>query len=59
MSFLAPENANVYICLSKDAPAYHYDYNCRGLRRCTHKIIEVSESDAIRNYGRRLCGYEK
>ncbi len=48
----------VYICVSKSAYAYHYDLDCRGLNRCTHEIRAVSEEDAVREYGRKLCGYE-
>ena len=52
------KNQTVYICVSPNAPAYHFIRNCRGLNRCTHRIIQVSEIKAINKYNRRKCGYE-
>ncbi len=44
----------VYICLSPNAYAYHTNLYCRGLNRCRHKIIKVTEQEAIRR-GYRPC----
>lgn len=43
----------VLICDSRGAKVYH-NYQCRGLSNCTHKIIKINKSDAIR-MGRRAC----
>lgn len=48
---------NVYICVSKTASKYHYNRNCRGLQKCTHKIEAVSKEAAVKR-GYSLCGYE-
>ena len=46
----------VYICVSKNAVAYHKSKNqCRGLGKCTHDIIKVTKEDAIRKYKYRAC----
>ena len=37
--------AQVYICKSKNAVAYH-SYKCHGLKRCKHTIEKVDKSDA-------------
>ena len=53
--FAAPQVSTVYICDSSKAIAYHSNKNCSGLQHCTHKILSVSEKDAINVYGRRKC----
>lgn len=45
----------VYICYSNTSYAFHSSPNCRGLNRCTHKIIKVSKKDAVASYGKRAC----
>ncbi|HEY4206250.1 MAG TPA: hypothetical protein VGM31_05550 [Puia sp.] len=45
----------VYICNSSGAYAYHSSKNCRGLNRCTHEILKVTLSDAIKIYKRKPC----
>ncbi len=47
--------ADVYVCYSATSVAYHSNQNCKGLSRCTHKIIAVSENDAIKKYQKRMC----
>jgi hypothetical protein len=51
-------STNVYICISNASEVYHLDKNCRGLKRCTHEVKIVTKNEAIRTYGRRICGYE-
>lgn len=46
---------DVYVCYSKTSVAYHSIKDCKGLTRCTHKIIEVSETDAIKKHEKRKC----
>ncbi len=43
------KEATVYICDSKTAYAYHTSASCRGLNRCTHTIVKMTKSEAIRN----------
>lgn len=45
----------VFICDSKTSDVYHSSKNCRGLNRCTHIIIEVTEKQATDNYHKRRC----
>ncbi|HWJ25513.1 MAG TPA: hypothetical protein VNS32_03165 [Flavisolibacter sp.] len=45
----------VYVCDSRTSEAYHINKNCRGLNRCTHTIIEVTEKQAIDSYHKRKC----
>jgi hypothetical protein len=48
-------SATVYICDSSTSIAYHSDKNCKGLNRCTHTIVSVSEDDAVKKYKKRRC----
>ena len=45
----------VYICNSEGSVAYHSTTNCKGLNKCTHEVLTVSESDAVNKYKRRPC----
>ncbi len=47
----------VYVCLSGTAYAYHDNKSCRGLRQCTHEIVEVTIKYAVDSLRRRPCGY--
>ena len=38
---------SVYICQSKSAYAYH-SHICRGLARCTHRVIKITKEQAIK-----------
>jgi hypothetical protein len=48
------KSQSVFICDSKTSYAYHSTADCRGLNRCTHQIVKVSEDEAKQN-GRRPC----
>ena len=49
------QTAEVYICLSANAKAYHAKKECKGLDACTHTIKKVTEKEAINDYNRRAC----
>ena len=51
----ARTDANVYICDSKTAKAYHKGEDCRGLNRCTHEVVKVTKREAEEEYGRVPC----
>lgn len=47
-----------YICDSPGSYAYHKYEDCGGLKRCTHKILKVSKTDATKKYKKRkYCSY--
>jgi len=46
---------SVYICYSATSYAYHSSPDCRGLNRCTHRLIKVSLEDARNKYNHRPC----
>jgi hypothetical protein len=48
------QETNVYICVSKNAVAYHVNQNCRGLNKCTHEIKNVTV-DKAKSMGYRAC----
>ncbi len=48
------QETSVYICISKNAVAYHVNQNCRGLNKCTHEIKNVTISEAKKK-GYRAC----
>lgn len=52
------DTTKVYICDSGGATKYHLDKDCRGLGRCTHNIVLVTKSEAIRKGKELLCGWE-
>ncbi len=49
---LQPQTEKVLICNSS-AKAYH-SYMCYGLKNCTHEILTITKSDAIKR-GRNPC----
>jgi hypothetical protein len=51
------EADSVYVCLSREAYAYHCRNNCRGLRQCTHIVKRASIGYAQIKLNRRACGY--
>lgn len=53
VSFTPPNK--VFICVSKGSKAYHSSKSCRGIKKCTHEIREVTLSDAKNTYGRVSC----
>jgi hypothetical protein len=48
---------SVYICDSPSAKKYHLKNDCRGLSRCTHRIIEITLEDAKKRKF-ELCKFE-
>ncbi len=48
-------STTVYVCDSNTSVAYHSNRSCKGLNRCAHTIISVTENDAITRYGKRAC----
>lgn len=54
--FLYPgySSNHVYICTGPNAYAYHKTRNCRGLRRCTGEIKEISLAQAKKE-NRKAC----
>ena len=52
MSFSS--NSNVYVCDSSTSVAYHASDSCKGLNKCSHKIISLSVADAT-SRGKRAC----
>jgi 5-bromo-4-chloroindolyl phosphate hydrolysis protein len=49
--------ASVYICDSPTAKKYHLKNDCRGLSRCTHRIIEITLEEAKKRKF-ELCKFE-
>ena len=47
----------VYICKGSGSYAYHYNPNCRGLRKCSTSLEKITLEEA-KSKGRKLCGYE-
>lgn len=57
MSATAPEvsqSGSVYICMSKNAYAFHKYKTCNGLQRCSKEIKKVSVAQAEKA-GYRKC----
>ncbi|WP_121244677.1 hypothetical protein [Mucilaginibacter phyllosphaerae] len=52
----APKD-NVYICDSPTAKKYHLRNDCKGLSRCTHRIIGVTIEEAKKRKF-ELCKFE-
>lgn len=44
----------VYICTGGSSERFHSDKNCKGLRRCSGNVIEVTSGEAI-GMGRTPC----
>lgn len=47
----------VYICKGPMSKKYHFNSNCRGLKRCSTKISSIDIAKA-KKMGRTLCGWE-
>lgn len=47
----------VFVCESSGAKRYHFKSTCRGLKRCSNKIQQLSIINA-ENIGLTICGYE-
>lgn len=54
---LVISEGEVLVCISGTAYAYHQKGNCQGLRKCTHKIVKMSLTEAKEEMGREPCGY--
>lgn len=52
-----PQQKKVYICKGAMSKRYHISPKCKGLKKCSTKIHEVSLSEA-KSIGRTLCKYE-
>lgn len=50
-------DTTVYICKGPNSKRYHLSKDCRGLKRCSTRIAEVSLDEA-KSKKRSLCGYE-
>ena len=48
----------VYICDSPYGKKYHLKNDCRGLSRCTHRIIEITIEEAKKRKF-ELCKFEQ
>lgn len=50
-------DTKVYICDNGKTNKYHLKNDCRGLSRCTYRIVERKLVD-VKKEGMTLCGYE-
>lgn len=48
---------DVYICTGPQSKRYHKTKSCKGLSKCSDKILKVSVEEATDDYGRTPCGY--
>lgn len=55
ITLTASQTDKVLVCVSTGATKYHSHY-CQGLKKCTHRVEEVSKSEAIKR-GYTACGY--
>jgi hypothetical protein len=55
VSPIALKATTVYICNNGKTEVYHVSKDCSSVKRCTHEIKEVSETDAINKYQLRKC----
>ena len=55
-SFIS-KDTYVYICKGGNSKRYHLVKNCRGLKRCSHKIEKITLIKA-KKVGRTLCKWE-
>lgn len=49
--------AKVYICNGSASTAYHKVKTCEGLVKCRSKVVQITETDAVRKYKRHKRGY--
>jgi len=47
----------VYICQGPYSKVYHKSNECRGLSRCSTKILKITQEEAVK-MGRRPCKIE-
>jgi hypothetical protein len=55
---LKKETTSVWICVTEGSYAYHFDYDCRGMKQCKGEKRKVTLEEAQGKYKRKLCGYE-
>lgn len=56
--FINSDNTKiVYICTGPYSTKYHKTAQCRGLKKCSAKIKQISLEDAVKKYKRKPCGY--
>jgi hypothetical protein len=48
----------VYYCDSPTGKKYHLRNDCRGLNRCTHRILEATLEEAKKKR-LEICGFER
>lgn len=48
---------NVYLCMGSMSHTYHNTMYCKGLKRCSTRLLKVSFEDAIGKYHRTGCRY--
>ena len=52
--FVVYKSQTVYYCTGPNAKKYHSSSHCRGLRKCSCKIVKCSKSEALKK-GFRPC----
>ena len=57
VSFMPSGDQTVYICNNGKTEVYHVNSSCYSLKRCTHEIIKMYESEA-KAKGKRQCSNE-
>ena len=55
-SVQSTNEAQVYICTGPQSACYHCEKDCRGLKRCSGEIKQISLAKA-KEMGRRPCGF--
>jgi len=53
-SSISNKATHVYICTGPKSETYHKTIECKGLRRCSKEIIEITVGKA-KKMGRRPC----
>jgi hypothetical protein len=54
-SLSAKTDTKVFVCKSNTSVAYHVKKECRGIKSCTHEVIEITIKEAVNEYGKRAC----
>lgn len=53
--FYNSSSAIVWVCVARTSKKYHTNRDCKGLRNCRHRLIEISVREAEEHYSRRPC----
>ena len=48
----------VFVCNNQHSKTYHYSSTCKGLSKCSFKLLETDEA-TVKKHGMKLCGWEK